>query len=1439
MVKKLDHKIFNLIIMICIGICLISISSISYAQETKVIYGQDVETDYVSPEREDDAITPNSSGKLWLRENNNDLFKDVRKNVAQWYYIFRYICIAVMLVILIVLGIKLAISSIAEQKAIYKRMLLDWVVCFILVFMVHYFMIFVQFLNESLIDIFQKISDNLNLEYGLYETVRSRAYDIKFTVGFTGMILYMMLVWFTGKYVFIYAKRFITLVILTIMAPIIVLFYGIQKIFTGKSRTLAKWMGEYFTNTIMQAVHAMTYAVFVGNALKFSQTSLVGIILSFICLNFMGKADTMFRQIFKFFDGSSTAEEIAQSKLSDLKDDVMTAVGVAAAASQLRKSTKNSVSYHKGVLRESLNANKVGKKLLNINDSIQSAPGTAALLIGSKINGAFAHKGFERDLKREEKNEEFNTKIDSLDTDIASLQGRLKKTENQISLEQRAKFEKQLENLQKERAKLVKKQGNYNTKTGVFERLRVMLDPDTYLEYVVDEDTGDLVTNKKNRRKRRMVRRRIIYDSETNSYEVQGGFRERLKSAKAAVFNLSEDDKKVLRELTQVVKDGTIGAGAMILGVGAFADNPTLGFALLATGVGKTKNFVKVNDNGLKISRRKRRKIAKYYLNQTEKTKYTDAEFSSGAVANMDKAIRQLTNIDPSVKKMNRLYAQLESGRLGFAIPIIPFTLTGTKGGIRNILLRATDVIRQHETNITRYEISVNVEYAKALTKEILEECEIVCQNITTYMMHKNPARILLENQLKNGSAFVANGVLYGFNDPLVNGNLTREDKIRQAILQTALKKKIYGFDRFNLDNKVIRTELLNQLRTMSVVGDKDISSDALIKRIMDGTDGVVGVKSILSDLSTNSPDFIKTKLFQSCVEEYAKMNQSVGGVNDLLSRAAQKSIITSFRNKYFYDSIGTQIQAEILDFAANSNKKISDLSANDMIKRINNSNPSLLEALDARVKAKANGSTIEKEIEIKQKQIDSTISDMVVGVLVNNNITNPASIDFSIIDDATIQLIKLQLLSLFGFAFKDANNFDVSEEVILQLMQDKINSLGKADIEKAAINEVCAKFVSEKCNGDMSKLDDLEIRAELEQRTAEKLKEMAETQDEKDSYEEVIELLKGKSNSKNENDDTISGNDIFSFEQESTANDADEVADYPLPVVTAKCVDSKVICTFELPSGLEDGYTIATCKKTKSSSNENYVPNMEKIILNDIDEIACARLEKDGKHGQALVIKYPADAMNVAKSFWKDVEKSEKTETRKRASAESKKVENIALNVFNSVKDSDGSFDPKDVFEADENYSGIAERIFGEQSQKLEDPDIEMEMKEFEIRSAASRVLDVADMIRGKKVRMNNEADKNKVLSMLDSALDESDALIGMRLSYDDTEDFEKYRSSVDTLVNKLLQMKIIDDDSDKIGIKTIPEKNKAFKKAKKQIKDGIESIDINEIIEQWKGAN
>ena len=157
----------------------------------------------------------------------------------------------------------------------------------------------------------------------------------------------------------------------------------------------------------------------------------------------MSSADKMFREIFKFFDGSSTAEEIAQSNLSDLKDDAMTAVGVAAAASQIRKNSKNTIGYHNALWRDTLSKLKVGKKFFDVKDAISDFPGNAALLAAGGLTRGFNQRGYaKRTLKREQKNSEFNKKIDKYDEAISKLKENLEK--NKMSAEQKEQLEQSL-----------------------------------------------------------------------------------------------------------------------------------------------------------------------------------------------------------------------------------------------------------------------------------------------------------------------------------------------------------------------------------------------------------------------------------------------------------------------------------------------------------------------------------------------------------------------------------------------------------------------------------------------------------------------------------------------------------------------------------------------------------------------------------------------------------------------------------------------------------------------------------------------------------------------------------------------------------------------------------------------------------------------------------
>lgn len=1448
MVKKRNHKVFNLIVMICISICLISILNVSYAQEkiidnsssfmiAEVIYGETegISKDYVPDKKGDDALEENVQGKLFLRENKNDLFKSVRKNVAQWYYIFRYIGMAVMLVILIGISIRLALSSIAEQKAIYKRMLLDWAVCFVLLFMAHYFMIFIQSLNERLIAIFQNVSNSINTdgEYSLYETVRSRAYDLKFTVGFTGMILYIILVYFNFKYAYIYAKRFITMVILTVMAPIIVLFYGIQKIFTGRSKTFSKWMEEYITNTLLQAVHALVYATFVGLALKLSQQSLAGIIISFIFLNFMTKADSLFRNIFKFSDGSSLAEELAQSQLSEIKDTATTIAGTAVAANELRKSRKNNPNalledfkqinldnkkwYNKFVFNPIV---KSTQAVLNTPDKVKNLAKDGVLLGASKIKNSISN-GSNRYEKILNKNENFDKKISDLQSQMENTRKLYEDNKSTLTDEQKNEFKNKLLNLYNEKNREERRKENYNVRQGVFERARELLDPDTYLKYEIDEETGDFKRNRKGEIKRKAVRSEKLYNAETDSYEKQGGVREKFKEKKDAILGLSEDDKKLIKEMNQMAKDGVLGAGAMLLGMGSFVDNPSMGFALLASGYGKLRKLNNSDDEGLKISRDYKRRIRKIQ----EAKKYIEPQFTTGTILTMDKIIKELTVTDPSVARINHLINLVQGSRLMYAIPLMPFTLTGPKGMLVNVLKQSRKMAEQHLKNIKRYEVTVNVSLSKILKKEIIEECQGICEDVATHIMYQNVETLIKQRRLKNKTLFLSKeGVLFAINTEENIDILSPESRIKQAIIDTALSHHIYDFKNFDIDKKYIREKLVENLKAQGEITGMDVSSDYLVKKLLD--DDTSEVRKVLQEISQNSPDLLKTKLYEQTVIEYAQTHD-IKSVSDFTSTAVHNAINNSYRNKLYFDHTDADMKAVILSTSLANKQSITSLSVADIINMSHSENPKALEALEKSLAARANGQTIEEAIEAKQKQINGLLNDMVIGAMINHGITNTAGLDLSSTNDAEIQSLKADLINLFNFAYKESDSMSIADEDLMKIMQNQIDSVTKEDIEKAVIDDVYTSFVSNVCNGDVSKLSDQDVKDKLTEQIIEKLSSLAESEEEKNDINNVIEVLNsGKKKNKDDVEKSVNDNNsMFAVDNNESGNknSDDLVADFPLPEVTTKIVGDKIYCTFELPAD-SDGFKIETCKKSSGNSKENYAENIETVVIEE-NEIACARLIKDGKHGQALVIKYPVDAIKIVKKM----KSAERKELRIRDEEKANNVDKIGMKVLDSIK------------ELDENPS--AEDLLGKEQAEIlnnnnsEESSIEVAFKEFEIRSATNKVLDVAEDIRKKKVRMNQEVDNSIVLGMIDNALEAVDELRGMYFDSNMTnessvEDYENYKQSADNLIKKLLQIKMIDDDNDKLKIKDFSKENKAYKKVKKELQEGISNIDVNEII-------
>lgn len=269
----------------------------------------------------------------------------LRQNVASLYFAIRSIAIIVMLVILIYVGIRMALSTVSGDKAKYKQMLISWIVGFIIIMLVHYFMIFIINANEQVINL-MKPADNATV---IYDEVRSYAYEIPASKGWTGAIMYVFLVYYMIKLLLFYFKRLLVVYILAIMSPIVGIAYAIEKI-KGKSKSFTTWMKEFSFNILIQSIHLIIYCVFMGVIYSFMKTTSIGrlvpyAIIMVLILNLMLRSEKIIKKIFGI--KTSTMKDIADTVLQT-SSSLMTAFAIASPVYNLGK-RKIGEAYNRGI----------------------------------------------------------------------------------------------------------------------------------------------------------------------------------------------------------------------------------------------------------------------------------------------------------------------------------------------------------------------------------------------------------------------------------------------------------------------------------------------------------------------------------------------------------------------------------------------------------------------------------------------------------------------------------------------------------------------------------------------------------------------------------------------------------------------------------------------------------------------------------------------------------------------------------------------------------------------------------------------------------------------------------------------------------------------------------------------------------------------------------
>ncbi len=237
----------------------------------------------------------------------------IKSSVSQMFIVCRLLAVAIGLLVLIYIGIRMAISTVASEEAKYKKMLISWGESIILIFILVYIMIFIMSFGETLVSLFYNMRCQI-IENGKTEdpvtkailspesfedTIVSSILNGVLTASGLRLAMYSLMYWVLVfsqfKFMFLYMKRLLVIGFLIMISPLITITYSIDKAGDGKAQAFNTWFKEFIINVLIQPLHALIYLVFMFTAGEIAKYApIVG--LAFMLA--MGTVEKMVKVIF-------------------------------------------------------------------------------------------------------------------------------------------------------------------------------------------------------------------------------------------------------------------------------------------------------------------------------------------------------------------------------------------------------------------------------------------------------------------------------------------------------------------------------------------------------------------------------------------------------------------------------------------------------------------------------------------------------------------------------------------------------------------------------------------------------------------------------------------------------------------------------------------------------------------------------------------------------------------------------------------------------------------------------------------------------------------------------------------------------------------------------------------------------------------------------------
>lgn len=243
-------------------------------------------------------------GETTITANSSNIA--IKKGITDVYYMCRILALVLVLLVLIYIGIRMAISTVASEEARYKKMFISWIESVVIIFLMLYIISMFFTLGETLTGVFYNLRNDLigtasssGAEETFEDTIRTETWNnVKSLSGLNltmWSIIYWCFLFMEMKFFWLYIKRLLMVGLLIIISPLITITYSIDKAGDGRAQVFSSWMQEFVVNVLIQPLHALIYLVFVVTANTIAKESpLVALAL----LMAMGAVERMVKVVF-------------------------------------------------------------------------------------------------------------------------------------------------------------------------------------------------------------------------------------------------------------------------------------------------------------------------------------------------------------------------------------------------------------------------------------------------------------------------------------------------------------------------------------------------------------------------------------------------------------------------------------------------------------------------------------------------------------------------------------------------------------------------------------------------------------------------------------------------------------------------------------------------------------------------------------------------------------------------------------------------------------------------------------------------------------------------------------------------------------------------------------------------------------------------------------